>query len=85
MFFFENALPCQVDCQQLAGDTCDVTGLAEFMVEVVSGGVGCVDAPEEATPGRWFWQKVGGTSQKISKSWGFPIQLIKVVRYERES
>lgn len=65
-FFFENALPCQVDCQQLAGDTCDVTGLAEFMVEVVSkGGVGCVDAPEEATPGRWFCEKVGGTSQKF--------------------
>ena len=24
----------QVDCQQLAGDTCDVTGLAESMVDV---------------------------------------------------
>ena len=24
----------QVDCQQLAGDNCDVTGLAEYMIEV---------------------------------------------------
>ena len=26
----------QVDCQQLAGDNCDVTGLAEYMIEVLS-------------------------------------------------
>ncbi len=38
MSIFEKVnLPWQVDCQQLAGDTCDVTGLAEFMVEVGEG------------------------------------------------
>lgn len=74
-FFFENALPCQVDCQQLAGDTCDVTGLAEFMVEVGCGWGwrGALDAwrlPRKQRLGRWFLGKGWG-----NKSWGFLILL----------
>eukprot|EP00435_Cladocopium_sp_Y103_P054533 s149_g17.t1 len=32
--FDENFMQKMVDCQQLAGDTCDVTGMAEYMVQV---------------------------------------------------
>lgn len=31
--FDETFMQQMVDCQQVAGDACDVTGLAEFMVE----------------------------------------------------
>ncbi|CAK9116987.1 unnamed protein product [Durusdinium trenchii] len=42
--FDEDFMQMMVDCQQLAGDTCDVTGLAEFMVDVGKRLKGSIDA-----------------------------------------
>jgi len=52
--FDADFMQVMVDCQQLAGDTCDVAGLAEFMVEVgqrltasfQNCPVGCTHAPQ---------------------------------------
>ena len=33
------SMSAEVDCQQLAGDTCDVTGMAEYMVTVTRDGI----------------------------------------------